>query len=63
MGGKRSMYGGEGIGKEVAGDWRTQRYEDLHGLYCSSNIGQVIKSRRKRWAGNVARMGRRDSFI
>jgi hypothetical protein len=53
------MYGGEEIGKEVAGDWRTQRYEDLHGLYCSPNRPniRVIKSRRKRWAGNVACMG------
>ena len=26
-------------------------------MYCSSNIVRVIKSRRMRWAGHVARMG------
>jgi hypothetical protein len=30
--------------------------EELNDLYSSSNIVQVIKSRRKRWAGHVARM-------
>ena len=30
--------------------------EQLHDLYCSHNIVRVIKSRRMRWAGNVARM-------
>jgi len=31
----------------------------LNDLYCSPNIVRVIKSRRMRWAGNVARMGER----
>jgi len=31
--------------------------EELNDLYCSPNIVQVIKSRRLRWAGHVARMG------
>ena len=31
--------------------------EELNGLYSSPNIVRVIKSRRKRWAGHVARMG------
>ena len=31
--------------------------EELHDLYCSPNIVRVIKSRRMRWAGHVARMG------
>ena len=33
--------------------------EELNDLYCSPNIVQVIKSRRMRWAGHVARMGKR----
>ena len=33
--------------------------EDLNDLYCSPNIARVIKPRRMRWAGNVARMGER----
>ena len=37
---------------EVMGEWRK-----LHDLYCSPNIVRVIKSRRMRWAGHVARMG------
>ena len=31
--------------------------EELNDLYCSPTIVRVIKSRRMRWAGNVARMG------
>jgi hypothetical protein len=31
--------------------------DELHSLYSSSNIVRVIKSRRMRWAGHVARMG------
>jgi len=33
--------------------------EELNDLYCSPNFVGVIKSRRMRWAGNVARMGER----
>ena len=36
---------------------------EIHSLYCSPNIVRMIKSRRLRWAGNVARMEEgRDSF-
>jgi len=42
---------------EVTGEWRRLHNEELNGLYCSPNIVRVIKSRRKRWAGHVARMG------
>jgi len=44
---------------EVTGEWRKQRNEELNDLYSSPNIFRVIKSRRMRWAGHVARMGER----
>jgi hypothetical protein len=43
---------------EVAGGWRKLHDEELHNLYPSSSIIGMIKSRRMRWAGHVARMGR-----
>jgi len=42
---------------EVTGEWRRLHNEELNDLYSSSNIVWVIKSRRIRWAGHVARMG------
>jgi hypothetical protein len=42
---------------EVTGEWRKIHNEELHTLYSSTNIVRVIKSRRMRWAGHVARMG------
>jgi len=42
---------------EVTGEWRRLHNEELNDLYSSPNIVRVIKWRRKRWAGHVARMG------
>jgi hypothetical protein len=42
---------------EVTGGWRKLHNEELHGLYSSPSIIRVIKARRIRWAGHVARMG------
>jgi hypothetical protein len=41
----------------VTGGWRKLHNEELHGLYFPPSIVRVIKSRRMRWAENVARMG------
>jgi hypothetical protein len=43
---------------EVTGQWRKLHNEELHSLYSSPSIVRVIKSRRMRWSGHVARMGR-----
>ena len=38
------------------GEWRRLHNEELHSSYRSANIVRVIKTRRLRWAGHVARM-------
>jgi hypothetical protein len=43
---------------EVTGEWRKLHNEELNDLYSSSNIFQVIKSRKIRWAEQVERIGR-----
>jgi hypothetical protein len=42
---------------EMTGDWRKLHNEELHGLYSSPSIVRVIKARRLRWVGHVARTG------
>jgi hypothetical protein len=48
---------------EVTGEWRKCHNEELRDLYSSPSIIRIIKSRRMRWAGRVARMGRRGTCI
>jgi hypothetical protein len=43
--------------REEHGSWRKLYNDELHSLYSSPHIVRVIKSRRMRWAGHVARMG------
>ena len=45
---------------EVTGEWRKLPNEEQNDLYSSPNVDRVIKSRRRRWAGHIARMGRRE---
>jgi hypothetical protein len=42
--------------REEDGSWRKLHNDELHNLYSSPNIVRVIKSRRMRWVGHVARM-------
>ena len=42
---------------EVTGEWRKVHNEELRDLYFLPNIVGVVKSRRMRWAGYVARVG------
>jgi hypothetical protein len=41
----------------VTGGWRKLHNEELHNLFSSPSIIRILKSRRMRWAGHVARMG------
>jgi hypothetical protein len=42
---------------DVTGEWRKLHNEELNNLYSLPNMVRVVKSRRMRWAGHVARMG------
>jgi hypothetical protein len=48
---------------EVTGGWRKLHNEELHNLYSSPSTIRIIKSRRIRWAGGVARLGSRGMRI
>jgi len=41
----------------MTGEWRKLDNEELNDLYSLPSIVRVVKSRRMRWAGHVARMG------
>ena len=43
---------------EVTGEWRCLCTEELYALYSSPHIIRVVKSRRLRWTGHAACMGR-----
>jgi hypothetical protein len=42
---------------EVTAEWRKLHNVELHDLYSSPSLIRIIKSRRMKWAGLVARMG------
>jgi hypothetical protein len=50
----RKIFGSE---RDEEGSWRKLHNDELHSLYSSPNIVRVIKSRRMRGAGHVARIG------
>ena len=45
-----------GLKRDENGEWRGLHNEELHSLYRSPNIIRMIKSRRLRWTGHIARM-------
>jgi hypothetical protein len=48
---------------KVAGGWRKVHNEELHNLYSSLNIVTMIKPKRMRWTGHIARMGEKRNDI
>jgi hypothetical protein len=51
------------LGLRGNGEWRKLHNEELNDLYSLPNLAWVIKSRRMRWAGHVARMGGREMCV
>jgi hypothetical protein len=48
---------------EVTGGWKKLHNEELHNTYFSLNVIRMIKSRKMRWTGHVARIWRRGTHI
>jgi hypothetical protein len=48
---------------EVIGGWRKLHGEELHNLYSSPSLIRMNQSRRMKWAGHAACMGRRGMHI
>jgi hypothetical protein len=57
----RKIFGPKG--SEETGGWRNLHNEELHNLYSSPSLIRVIKSRKMRWAGHVARTGEKRMHI
>ena len=55
----REVFKGEYVVRsdEVTGEWRKLHYEELRDLYSLPNIVRVVKSRKMRWVGHLARIG------
>jgi hypothetical protein len=49
--------------REEDGSWRKLHNDELHNMYSSTNIVIVIKARRLRWEGHVARMEERERCL
>jgi hypothetical protein len=47
---------------EVMGRWRKLHNEELRDLFSLPSIIRMIKSRRMRWAGNIARIGEKNAY-
>ena len=52
----RGIFGPER--NEMIGEWRKLHTQELNDLYSSPNIIRLVESRKMRWVGNVARMGK-----
>jgi hypothetical protein len=48
---------------EVMGEWRKLHNKELHDLYFTPSITRIIKARRMRKAGHVARMGEKREWV